>query len=169
MEYPFPIATAHPHPHLLLRQGEDPTLTSGSHDRISCSRDVSGFASPDEQNWRHAGVKPRGTSPVIWLGTEVPCAGSLSPWPHCISRPCVTLAWPSVRLPLITCVCAFVWHREYYTWVRASHLATHFLSWLWRKAKFPFSPGWGVRGSGGEHTEGGYEAGTFTCIAFDCP
>lgn len=45
-----------------------------------------------------------------------PSTLGLAPFPDIIWR----LFGPSFRLPLITHACALVWHREYYTRVRAS-------------------------------------------------
>lgn len=63
---------------------------------------------------------PRAASLVTWLANGVSCAHSLYPWPCSISWHHLAFVWPKLQAALITRACALVWHREYYTRVRAS-------------------------------------------------
>lgn len=63
---------------------------------------------------------PRAASLVTWLANGVSCAHSLYPWPCSISWHHLAFVWPELQAALITRACALVWHREYYTRVRAS-------------------------------------------------
>lgn len=76
---------------------------------------------------------PWAASPVTWLGDGVSCAHSLYPWPCSISWHHLAFVWPKLQTVLITCTCALVWHREYYTRVRASPSGYSFPFWVLEK------------------------------------
>ena len=128
------------------------------------------LAFPEEQNWWHGGVKSMGSISCHSLGNGVRCAHSLCPRPHSVSWHCLTFACPELwAAPHHSCLCLSLAQR-------VLHLGESFPIWLLisyfgfgGRQCYSSPPGWDVRGSGGEHTEVFYEAGTHSCIVFLLP